>query len=493
MQSSLPISRLVSTTVNLAPSGAQMQNLSNLLILGSSDIINVVERKRDYSNITAVGNDFGTSAPEYLAAALWFEQVPQPTKVSIGRWAKTATSGKLIGATLTAAQQTLSNWTAITNGGVDLTIDGTAKNLATLNFSAVTSLNGVASDITTALAGAGTCKWDSVYSRFSVESSTTGATSTVSFATAGTGTDISAMLGLTVASSGAYTAAGIAAETALAAATLFDNQFGQQWYGLHITGAADTDHTAVGGFIEAATNKHIYGATNQDAATLNAGDTTNLSYLIQQLGYNRTLTQYSSTNPYAVVSAMARIMTTNYNANNSTITLMYKQEPGIVPETLTETQVNALESYNCNVFLAYNNNTAIFEQGVMGSGIFVDVITGVDWFALDLQTTLFNVQYTSPTKIPQTDAGVHTLVTATEGVCSQGVQNGLLGPGTWTVAGFGSLNQGDYMPKGFYVYAAPIASQATADRAARKSPPIQVAAKLAGAIHDINVIINVNQ
>lgn len=84
-------------------------------------------------------------------------------------------------------------------------------------------------------------------------------------------------------------------------------------------------------------------------------------------------------------------------------------------------------------------------------------------------------------------------MTTVEQVCAQGVVNGLLGPGVWNSGGFGALNQGDFLAKGFYVYAPPISTQAQADRAARKSVPIQVAAKLAGAIHSIDVLINVNQ
>ena len=51
---------------------------------------------------------------------------------------------------------------------------------------------------------------------------------------------------------------------------------------------------------------------------------------------------YSSTNAYSVMSALARILTTNWAANNSTITLMYKTEPGVVPENLTATQMTNL-------------------------------------------------------------------------------------------------------------------------------------------------------
>jgi hypothetical protein len=246
-------------------------------------------------------------------------------------------------------------------------------------------------------------------------------------------------------------------------------------------------------FIEAAGNKHLYGVSTIEAGVISSVSTTDIAYLLKQLGYNRTAVQYSSSNPYSVCSLLGRILTVDYNGNNTVITLMYKQEPGIVAENLNTSQIGALEAKNCNVFTVYNNNTAIIEPGVVSSGNFLDIVTGTDWLALDIQTVLYNLLYLSTTKIPQTDIGNHILVTGIEGVCSQGVANGLLAPGVWGAGGFGALNQGDFLPKGFYIYAPPIALQNPADRAARKSVVFQVAAKLAGAIHTVDVQVSVNR
>jgi hypothetical protein len=172
---------------------------------------------------------------------------------------------------------------------------------------------------------------------------------------------------------------------------------------------------------------------------------------------------------------------------------MFKQEPGIVAESLNTTQITALEAKNVNVFVNYNNNTAILEPGVCTSGDFADTITGLDWLSTDIMTQVYNLLYTSATKIPQTDSGNHMIKTTIEAVLSRGVANGLIAPGTWTATGFGSLNTGDFMPTGFYVYMPPLATQDAADRAARKSVPIQIAVKLAGAIHTVNAAITVNR
>jgi hypothetical protein len=491
MASTLPISRIVRVSVSLAPRAAQAQDLKTLLILGTSNVIDVVERRRTYSTLAQVADDFGTSAPEYLAAALWFEQSPQPFQLMIGRWADAPTNGKLLCATLSANASAIATWQAISNGGFVVSLNGAPQNLSNLDFGAQTNLNGVADVITAALPGAEVV-YNSVFNRFEFTANTTGPTSTVSFLTTGTGTDIAALLG-GESGGGGYVADGIDAETAVAAVTLFDGMFGQQWYAIAVIGTVNDDVLAISQYIQGANNKHLYGVTTQEPGVLSSVSTTDIAYLLEQLGRNRTMVQYSSQNAYAVVSALGRILTVDYNGNNTTITLKFKQEPGIVAETLSESQVAAAEAKNANLFLEYNNDTAIFEQGVMSNGDFVDEITGTDWLALTIQTAIYNVLYTSPTKIPQTDAGMHILATTIESVCSQGVINGLLAPGVWNSQGFGTLVEGGFLDKGFYVYAPPVAQQLQADREARKSVLFQVAAKLAGAVHSVDVAITVNR
>lgn len=598
----LPISRLINVDVVLSPLAAQAQDLSSLLVLGTSDVIDVVERLRSYESIDAVAADFGTTAPEYLAALLWFEQAPQPTEIQIGRWARAASAGTLIGGLVPALDQLITEWTPIADGAMRISVNGTAYNIAGVDFSAAENMNGVAAAVQAALAakiGGATVTWDATYQRFVVESPTTGVGSSVGFAsfppaaegsilfvanpaaadtitlngtvvtfvagapvgnqvqigvdlaatmaalvafldasadaqlvkfnysltgarlnleaatvgaggnaltiaasaaapsgatlTGGTGTDIATMMALKVSSSGAYQANGIAAETALEATTLFDSLFGQTWYALTIPEADNDDHIDVGGYIEATNNKHLYGVSTQEAGVLSSVSTTDIAYLLAQLRYKKTVVQYSSSNPYSVCSLLGRALTVNYNGNATVITLMYKQEPGIVAESLQASQLNALEAKNCNVFVAYNNNTAIIEQGKVSSGDFIDTITGTDWLAVTIMTAIYNLLYTASTKIPQTDAGTHLIVVTIESVLSIAVANGLLAPGVWNANGFGTLTQGAFLAKGWYVYAPPVATQLQADREARKSVPLQVAAKLAGAVHTVDVIINVNR
>ncbi|MGY0790959.1 DUF3383 domain-containing protein [Azospirillum argentinense] len=609
MANTLPVSKLISVGVQITPTAAQGPDLNSLLIVGDTPgVIDARERYRLYSGLNSVAGDFGTSAPEYQAASIFFAAQPQPTRLYIGYWVREDAPARLVGATLPAAQQVMSNWTAITSGAFLTYIDSIPHNISGLNFSTATNLNGVASAIQTALnsaASGSAAAWDSVYGRFDFASGTDGADSSFSFLQApaaigsaafsgqpanndtltikgtavtfvsgapsagqvqigatlaatlanlltflsnsadanlsamtygvvgttlyivskatgtagasytlaksgtnitvsgatlsgGSGTDISATLGARVTTSGSCAVPGADAETPLAAVQAIESVFAD-WYGLtfgssggnaHVT---DADHLAVAGYIEGNGNRRLYGVTTSEAAALLPGDTTSIGALIRALGYDRTFYQWSSTKPYAICAMFGEGCTVNYNGANTTITFMWKQQPGVVAESLNSTQAAALDANNYNYYANFNNNTAITVNGKLASGHFIDEIWNADWFGSSIQSAVFNLLFTTPTKVPQTDAGMHLIGTTIEAVCAQAVNNGFLAPGVWNSAGFGQYQQGDWLPKGYYVYVPPIASQSQADRAARKSVPIQVMAKEAGAVHDVAISVTVNQ
>lgn len=489
MSQGLSVNRLIRVTTNLTPLAAQFANFNTLVIVGSSNVIDVGERIRSYNTLEEVAEQFGTTAPEYLAASLYFQQIPQPTQLFIGRWAETATSAILKGGVLTSAEQEMTNWTVIDSGGINLTIDGVARNLTALDFTAQTNLNGVASVINTALGVNGGCTWDG--EKFIITSDTTGASSTIAYATAGAGDNIATLMKMT-SGLASPPVNGIAAETPLQAVVALDDV--TYWYALTFadTSITDDQQVAVAAYLQGTARKHIYGASITNTNVLSANVTNDLASRLRDLGYTRTFSQYAEV-PYVAASFLGRALTVNFAANNSTITMMYKQEPGVAPLLLTATQADTLTDKRCNFFVRYDNNTSILQNGVMEGPAFFDEIYGLDWLENQIQTNVYNLLYTSPTKVPQTDAGTQLIVNAIAAACAAGVNNGLIAPGVWNSAGFGTLAQGDFMPTGYYIYAPPVALQAQADREARKSVPIQVAVKLAGAIHTVDVLVNVNR
>ncbi|HCT2143216.1 TPA: DUF3383 domain-containing protein [Raoultella ornithinolytica] len=379
MAQGLPVSNVVNVDVIMSPVAATGRNFGALLILGTSTVIPVTERIRQYSAIEDIGDDFGVDSPEYEAATIFFSQSPKPTLVYIGRWAKTLAEGEA--------------------GAVETLLQAVNASLQYTN-----------------------------------------------------------------------------------------------WYGLAIADSADlveADVISVAAAIEASSLSRILAVTTDDVNVLVAGNTDNIGYKLKAAGYGRTFWQYSSSSKYAAISAFGRAFTVNFTGNNTTITLKFKTEPGVTYETLTTTQAAAIDAINGNVYVYYANDTAIIQQGVMANGDFFDERHGLDWLQNYVQTNLYNLLYTSATKIPQTDAGVTRLMTNVEASLDQAVNNGLVAPGVWNGGPIGQIQSGDTLTKGYYVYADAVSSQAQSDREARKSPVIQAAIKLAGAIHYSDVQINV--
>jgi len=490
----LSVNDVVNIQVSLSPVAAQQRNFSSLLILGDSGVIDVQSRYRLYTSLSGVAADFGTTAPEYYGAQIFFAQNPQPAQLYIGAWARNATPGTLIGGVLSAAQQALTNFTTITNGSLTITVNGTQHNLTGVNLSGATSLSGVAALITIALGGIATVTWNAVYNYFQFTSPTTGTSSTVGFLTLeGSGTDMSAPLG-GQSTQGGYVANGIAAETPLSCVTTLAGMT-NNWYGVMFAAATppqDSDYVAVAGLIQGLTVSHIFGVTSQEAAALVANNSTDIGSQLQALGYSRSFVHYSSSSPYACAGEFGIAFTVNFSGNATTITLKFKIVIGVVAETLTESQAAALIAKNINVYVNYNNNTAILQNGTMANGQFFDTVHGTDALQNALQTAVYNVLITIPTKVPDTDAGVGQLVAAMAGICDQFVTNGLLAGGKWLGPNIGILQTNQTITGGYYIYAPPVSTQSAAARAARQSPLIQIAAKLAGAIHSVGVVVNVS-
>ena len=614
MTSGLSVSDVVNVNLNLAPTAAAGINFGTLVIAGPSDVIDVSQRLRQYSTLPQVATDFGTTAPEYLAAADFFGQIPTPSLLYIGRWAQNATAARLYSETFSASGQValLAALQAVTSGSMLVTLNGVPYAVTGLAFNTITNLNGAATVLQTALSAlvAGTTvTWNSAYGYFIVEDGATGATSIIGYAApptavgsfaytgqptvsdiivvdsisiayiangatpsgnqvalgttvagtvaatlaflqtstnatltlmtytavgntiyvtskatgttgnaytlavsgstppaksganlaGGSGTDVSTTLGFTAAA-GASAVAGIAAETPVACAAILlgtglinNTIYGLTFAPVNYSDITVAQHQAVATFIQGA-GMHIYGVTTTDANALSSTSTTDLAAVLAGMTLSRTFCQYSSSSLYAAASLFGRAFTVNFSGNNTTITLMYKQEPGVTPETLTESQAAVLKTKNCNVFVNYNNQTTIIQTGVMCNGYFFDEVQGCDWLGNTIQTNVYNLLYTSPTKIPLTDAGNHQVGTAIEAACLQGVVNGLGAAGlTWSGPPVGQLATGDVLAKGFYVYVPPVSSLTQAQRAARQTVAIQVAFPLAGAVHTVNVLVNVTR
>jgi hypothetical protein len=406
----------------------------------------------------------------------------------ISRRFDVAVPGELLGSV--GYDKTLANYTTITNGGFDIFIDGANKQVTTINMSGAANFNAIAALVQTRLqvvAPSATCTFDGT--RFIIRSGTTGTSSTVAYATAPTGAgspvDIGTLLGITAAGLGVVTA-GSALETI---STTLDKlqDINQAWYGMTFTKEL-TEQNLKDAAAWAEARVKIFGFTTKASNVLDLAVSVDIGSVMKSFLYNRTFWIWDDNDDYLIVSAFARGFTVNFNEENSTLTLKFKQLPGTNPAVLTETQRLAIVGKNGNYYTTFGDSVMMAE-GWMASGQFFDERHGLDWLQNAVETNVFGYLLTRTTKVPQTDKGVAAIVSQVESALREGVRNGLLAEGQWNGSDLGEVKSGDYLPKGFYVYAQPVRDQNQSDRQARKAPPIQAICKGAGAIHFVDVTI----
>lgn len=273
------------------------------------------------------------------------------------------------------------------------------------------------------------------------------------------------------------------------------NNFNSAWYGLTL--AVGTGFATASEIEEAADwanpSKKAFFYTSNDVACTNSAASTDIASVLKTKGYDYAFGQYDDNDAYASVSAMARILSVNFDMRDSTITLKFKQEPGVTPVSLTETQRQALVAKHMNYYSYFGDDNAMLAEGVVASGRWMDEVIGIDWFQKKIQDQVFGFLYSRTTKVPQTDRGMATLVQQVDIACQAAVNCGLLAAGTWNGSDLGEVKTGDFLPKGYYIYANKLASQSQSDRAARKAPPIQIIAKGAGAIHSVDIAATFEQ
>jgi hypothetical protein len=505
--STIPVSKMITVTLSVAATPPQTPTFSRGLIVGKSTRLPTSDRLRLYDDMIGVAADFQASDEEYKAATVWFSQSPKPGAGSlmIGRRILTASAGTL---TSVGASATLSDYTSITNGGFDLTIDGTLEQLTGLNFSTATTVGGattsVRSILQTALDAAATgatCTYDAVSGELTIVSPTTGAASIVGYAVAPTGSgtpvDISATPFGFTAAAGASKVLGLAAEVdggtpgaGITATLTALRSLDTSWYGFHLTAdAVAADQKGAMAFAES--SELAFYCTESSVVAYDSGGTADLGYYSKSNAYSHTAVQWSDTNPYAAVSLMARALIVNYSQPNSTITLVFKQQPGVVAVNLTTSQYAALDAKRYNYLATCSNGFVMIFNGITGSGQKIDEVMNLDWLRSTAQANVFTAIATAPTKIPQTDRGVQRgVVKPLEETFIQAVGNGCLAPAVWNGDSFGELKTGDLLDKGYYIYAAPVSSQSANDRATRVSPPVTCAVTGAGALEGANILIN---
>ena len=437
------IERIVNIQIALNTAGISKLGFSTMLIAGvHACSVNRVETVTGIDDVTSLG--FAITDPIYLACKAAFSQTPRPKNVKIGRFAtKTAT------VTIDEA----------TNSGV-YTITATTMNAETTEITdeIFTYTNNVVNADTTTIATA--VKGKITSSNFTVVNTANTLTFTFNGNTA-----------LKV-SSNMTMKAGDSVDTIsedMAKIKAEDNDF----YGVILADRTQSKIMEMADYAETQTKLFVTATAEKGAYT--AASKTDTLALLDEKNYYRTACypHKLAATEYVDAGVMARCFAIDPGGE----TWALKSLGGITADGWSETEFNAIVKKNGNTFEKVRNVT-VTQNGKVAAGEWIDVIRFRDWLQEEMATNIFTT-LKNANKIDYTDAGIAII----EGQIRKTLQYGQDKHG---IAPTEYDSDGNENP-GFTVEV-PLSSEISANqKASRVLTDCKFTARLAGAIHIVNV------
>lgn len=359
-----------------------------------------------FSSADAVSAYFGPASDEFALAKIYFlgydNSTVKPSTLYFAPFVATARaawlqSGSFAGVTLAQLQAL--------NGIITVTVDGVVKTTTTINLSAATSFSNAATLIAAGFTGGPTVTYDAIKNAFIFTSTTTGAASTITFAT---GT-LSAGLKLTSAT-GAVISQGDIVDTP---ATAMDavKAVTQNWADfMTVWEPVTADKTLFAQWANSQNQRYMYVAWDTDAQAIINGSTTNFGYLAKTAAYDAVMSVYNNKELAAfVLGAVASI---DFSRTNGRITGAFKSQSGLNnvvgdQQIATNLLANGYSFYGAYA-TANDNFRFLYNAQVSGKWKWMDAFVGQIYLNSQFQLALMNL-LTGVGSVPYNDAGYNLI------------------------------------------------------------------------------------
>jgi hypothetical protein len=457
----LTLNNVIQMAVYLSPPAAPRNTFNKGLIIGGTSNIPADERVRVYTGAQSLLLDgFTLTDPEYLAAQLYFSQIPTPTYLYVGRSDQTVSkldevipseenegAGYAVGDTITI------NQFGGSGGSLKVTSVGVGGAVAGLAVKSVGTGYQIDENITTSTDGEGT----------------------------GLQVDI----------------VGLRPETATEA-LMACRGANSEWYAAYYIGAEKEDIKAMAAYVEAVETSTllIYDTYDTDAR---AGADGNIFDTLKGLNYNRSMGLYIST-PYAGAAVLGRAMGLNTGLANSAFIMDFKNLVGVTAENhviagqgpISENDISKIISDNGNVYVRRGGFYDWFMDGRMASGRWFDQMVNIDMLTNAIQLNVADLFNSTP-KVPFSDQGATQIMHACARACDEAVARGYLTAGTWKgTQAVLNLQPDDPMPRGYVIQSTKAVDISTANRSERKWQSIYVACHEANGIQGVLIGVYVD-
>ena len=401
----------------------------NGLFLTKSDLIPLSAPVLQFANADSVGEYFGLESDEYKAASIYFlgynNSFAKPRHLMIARRVDSAVGAYLRGGEYAGDLAALK---LVTAGTLNVTINGTEIALTGLDFSAATSFSDVATTLQTALAtelASTTCTYSSLTGAFQINSPSTGATETITYAS---GT-VATLLNLTQ-DAGAILSQGSAALTTTENMD-FIKQKTQNWVSFTtLYEASQDEHLGLSAWASAQGIEYLYVGWTAEAALLVQGSTTTVADKIKAAEYGATTLVYDNVN--IAVFVLGSIASVDWERYQGTINYAFKKVDGVGASVTDQTDADLLKakgvSYMGNFATRNDDFTFFYDAQMYGDYGYIDAFINTVWLKNVMQVSIMN-GLTSNGRVPYNERGYALIRAWLQDPINRAVNNGTIDAG----------------------------------------------------------------
>jgi hypothetical protein len=421
----IPASDIVVVNPGVVGSGGNPLAL-NGVILSTNNLLPTVG-VRSFASADAVKAFFGAASAEYAIAQVYFlgfdNSTIKPGTLYFAPYVNTARAAWLQSGNMSALS--LTDLQAL-SGVLTISINGVAKTSSSISLVTATSFSDAASKIDAGFVSNDVAvTWDAVNNTFLFTSPTTGAASTMSFAT---GT-LSAGLMLTSAT-GALLSQGADADTP---ATAMDRVKAttQNWVDfMTMFEPVLADKEAFAVWTNAQNQRYMYVCWDTDAQAIVNGSTTCFGAIAKSLQYDGVVPVYNTKELAALM--LGTVASIDFSRLNGRITSAFKSQSGFVP-TVTDQQIaaNLLEngySFYGSYATANDQFNFIYNGQMSGKWGWVDTFVDQVYLNAQFQLALLSL-LTSVKSIPYNESGYSLIRAAMIDPISQAINFGSIRAG----------------------------------------------------------------
>lgn len=491
----IPASQIVSVNPRVLQAGGT-DLVINGLFLTENNRIPLSSIAMSFSTADSVGEYFGLDSAEYAAAQVYFQgydnSFRKPTQVWFAARVMEAAAGWIRGAAYTG---TLADLQAVSAGDLTISIDGTEKSVSAVNLSEAQSFSAVAEAVQTALdaqESGVTCTWDSVSQAFIITSATTGASSSVGYASSSGTPNLATLMGLTQAA-GAVLSPGSAAlsvaenMTAVKAVT-------ENWVTFtNLYTAEDDELLALAQWAGSQNVAYLFVCASEDPMLISQSDTSSIAYQFAQANVTATALVYGTVDYAAFIMGTAASI--DWNRRQGAINFAFKAQSGLAPTVEDAGTAATLLGKTCNIYGNYATRNDqfiwLYDGAMFGDYGYIDPFINAVWFNAALQVAVMQGLEQTP-RVPYNEAGYSLIRSWLMDPIARAQNNGVIDPGVQlSEAQKAELYQEAGMDITSYLdtdgYFLQVQDAGASVRVSRESPDISLWYTYGGSVNKINI------